>query len=271
MRLNWFHVQEFQSVRDSGIVNVDDITCLVGKNEAGKTALLKALYRLNPIVGTDSTFDVTPDYPGRDVEDYRLAIEAHERDHAIPIKACYCLDEAELTEIRELLGDGCIKKPELIMSKNYENKVTFSLAIDNSKALKYLIEKADFSEQTRDAIEPTDRTVDALIPALQAQEQTQEVARVISILNAIKDRGVAGYVYDNILKRYWPKFLYFDEYYQMTGHENINNLIAREANNQLRSSDYPLLGLIHLARLKLPELLNPRSTIDLKRRLEGAS
>src|SRR5258708_36162007 len=57
----------------------------------------------------------------------------------------------------------------------------------------------------------------------------------------------------------------------MTGHENINNLIAREANNQLRSSDYPLLGLIHLARLKLPELLNPSSTIYLKRKLEGAS
>src|SRR5437868_4794140 len=125
MRLKWFHVQEFQSVKDSGIVNVDDITCLVGKNEAGKTALLKALYRLNPIVETEGSFDVTTDYPGLDVEDYRLAVEANERDHAIPIRACYYLDEDELTKIRELFGDKCIKVPELIVSKNYENERTF--------------------------------------------------------------------------------------------------------------------------------------------------
>lgn len=271
MRLKWFHVQEFQSVRDSGIVNIDDITCLVGKNEAGKTALLKALYRLNPIVETESSFDVTTDYPGMDVEDYRLAVEAKERDHAIPIKACYCLDGDELTKIRELFGDKCLKDPELIVSKNYENERTFTLTIDDIEALKYLIVKADFSEQTREALKSMECTADALIPALQAQEQTQEVIRVLSILSAIKDRSVGGYVYDNILKPRLPKLLYFDEYYQMTGHENINSLIGREAQNQLRPSDYPMLGLIHLARLQLPELLSPRSTIYLKRNLEGAS
>lgn len=115
MRLKWFHVQEFQSVRDSGIINVDDITCLVGKNEAGKTALLKALYRLNPINTTDSTFDVTTDYPGMDVEDYRFAVEAGQRGHAIPIKAGYTLDDTELADIKTLFGDDCVTNPELVM------------------------------------------------------------------------------------------------------------------------------------------------------------
>jgi len=44
MLLKQFHVTTFQGVLKSGPVEVDDITCLVGKNEAGKTALLKALY-----------------------------------------------------------------------------------------------------------------------------------------------------------------------------------------------------------------------------------
>ncbi len=57
----------------------------------------------------------------------------------------------------------------------------------------------------------------------------------------------------------------------MTGHENIEALIAREANNQLKPSDHRLLGLVRLARLKMPELINPPSTIELKNRLEGAS
>jgi predicted ATP-dependent endonuclease of OLD family len=68
-----------------------------------------------------------------------------------------------------------------------------------------------------------------------------------------------------------PKFLYFDEYYQMTGHENIDALIQREASNQLRPSDRPLLGLVRLARLQLRELLNSNSTIELRNKLEGAS
>jgi hypothetical protein len=55
------------------------------------------------------------------------------------------------------------------------------------------------------------------------------------------------------------------------GPRKYRGSIAREANNQLKPSDHPLLGLVSLARLKLPELINPASTIELKNRLEGAS
>ncbi len=86
MKLKWFRVQEFQSVKDSGIIKADEITCLVGKNEAGKTALLQALYRLHPIVDTEGAFSVTLDYPRMFVEDYRFEIEAKKRAPAIPVE-----------------------------------------------------------------------------------------------------------------------------------------------------------------------------------------
>ena len=57
----------------------------------------------------------------------------------------------------------------------------------------------------------------------------------------------------------------------MTGHENIEALTQRETAKTLRPSDYPLLGLIRLGRLKLPELVNPTSTIELRGKFEGAS
>ena len=65
--------------------------------------------------------------------------------------------------------------------------------------------------------------------------------------------------------------MYFDEYYQMTGHENIDTLRKRVDDEDLRPSDHPMLGLIRLARLELDDLLDPDSTISLRNKLEGAS
>jgi predicted ATP-dependent endonuclease of OLD family len=73
MKLREFRVREFRSIWDSGPVEIDSqVTCLVGKNEAGKTALLTALYRTNPIIPEAAEFDETYDYPKREVEDYRF-------------------------------------------------------------------------------------------------------------------------------------------------------------------------------------------------------
>ena len=50
MQLKSFSVSEYRSVLSSNSIETGDITCLVGKNESGKTALLHALYKLNPII-----------------------------------------------------------------------------------------------------------------------------------------------------------------------------------------------------------------------------
>ena len=48
MKLKRFRVQNFRNVTDSGWVEMDDILTLVGKNESGKTSILKALWKFNP-------------------------------------------------------------------------------------------------------------------------------------------------------------------------------------------------------------------------------
>jgi predicted ATP-dependent endonuclease of OLD family len=62
MKLTKVKVENYRSVEDSQKFKIDDaITCLVGKNE-GKTTLLTALYRLNPIFDADAKYDKTRDY-----------------------------------------------------------------------------------------------------------------------------------------------------------------------------------------------------------------
>ncbi len=42
MRLTRLHVKSFEScLRDSTPFDIQDVTCLVGKNESGKTAILQ--------------------------------------------------------------------------------------------------------------------------------------------------------------------------------------------------------------------------------------
>src|SRR5690348_16019913 len=48
MKLLEARVTNYKNIEDSGPVTVDRITCLVGKNESGKTTFLEALYKLSP-------------------------------------------------------------------------------------------------------------------------------------------------------------------------------------------------------------------------------
>lgn len=54
MRLSLFKVQNFRSFHNSGWVSCQDVTALAGVNEAGKSNLLKALWKLKPAFKADN-------------------------------------------------------------------------------------------------------------------------------------------------------------------------------------------------------------------------
>lgn len=51
MRLQSFQVMNFRSIKDSGVIDVSRITALLGRNESGKSNLLRGLHSLNPLDG----------------------------------------------------------------------------------------------------------------------------------------------------------------------------------------------------------------------------
>ena len=62
-------VTKYRSIRDSGWFDVEKgKTILIGPNEAGKTALLEAIQRINPPLGTRG-FDPLRDYPRSEFDD----------------------------------------------------------------------------------------------------------------------------------------------------------------------------------------------------------
>lgn len=61
MKLKQFRVSVFRSVIDSGWINCDDVTTLVGINESGKSNILLALWKLHPVIGGE--IDILHDLP----------------------------------------------------------------------------------------------------------------------------------------------------------------------------------------------------------------
>lgn len=61
MKLKRYIVFDFRSVKNSGWVDCDDVTTLVGVNESGKSNMLLALWKLNPV--RDGQIDILHDMP----------------------------------------------------------------------------------------------------------------------------------------------------------------------------------------------------------------
>jgi len=303
MKLTEFHVREYKSIQDSNPIPTGDITCLVGKNESGKTSLLKALYKLNPIVPDHGEYDVTDEFPRAEVEDYRQAIENEDRQSATVVEATFQLDNREIAAIEKAFGKGVLQVPQFVISKSYDNTRTVSMKADEAIAGRALISEAgledDFSSINRKSLKDLqtewadlaerkaaafnaaqaalvnitdpDEKKTAAATATQLQE-THASQKLRALLPTIIERGLPLYIWDQFLKPHFPKFLYFDEYYQMDGHVNIQQLKKRQANPAtLLDSDHPMLGLIELARLKVDELVEPARTEELISKLEGAS
>ena len=63
MKLNatQFRVLNYRNIEDSGWIELKCVTAFVGRNESGKTALLKALYKFNP--ATKEPCDAQREFP----------------------------------------------------------------------------------------------------------------------------------------------------------------------------------------------------------------
>lgn len=303
MKLSSVQIREYKSIQDSTQFEVEDVTCLVGKNEAGKTALLEALNRLNPLVPT-KTFDVTQDYPRGNVEEYQQQIEKKKRKPAIVVSTVFTLTPDEMRGAKEEFGDDVFVTPEIELKKGYDQTLYIGLDLDEWAAVKHLVSgiglapdiaaKASNEETLKDlatfleqhAVEQQKAFTLAQTKA-NAIEDPQDKAKALDDskllaeseaakqmrgrLTTLTKQSLSMYIWDTYLKASFPQFLYFDEYYQMVGEVNIQKLKERQAQNKLEDSDHPMLAFIDLARLNLDQLLAPQNTQALLNKLNGAS
>ena len=211
MKLKRVRITDFQSVLDSTEFEIGDVTCLVGKNEAGKTALLKALYRLNPITQSDGEFDTAIDFPRRYVTVYEDEVAAARRKPATVVTATFCLEAADIEAVEQIFGPNCLrsKTSSLTLAMGYSNQAVFDgLEVDDEAALKHVIENGKLTKALTDRMQgkPTSEMVEIVLSA----RKSAAINRVRPLIQEICNKGAAQALFRRVLQGRLPRFLYFD-------------------------------------------------------------
>lgn len=125
MKLIRFKVQNYKVIDDTDWVPVDQrVTALVGKNEAGKTGILRALWKSKNVTG--KKFDKLLDYP-RD----RYAKERKETQEVASIEFELSADEAK-TLAAQFPADFKAKPKKVVFTTCYkgEDETAFAVAFE---------------------------------------------------------------------------------------------------------------------------------------------
>ncbi|MER5916701.1 AAA family ATPase [Streptomyces sp. NPDC001982] len=116
MLLQTVEIDVFRNFTNKQSMAVDRaVTCLIGKNESGKTTVLKALHRLNP-ANVPDRFDLTKDYPRRHLARDRRAKDLEEVE---PVTAVFSLEEADLDVLEDQLGVRPPVQTLVVASRSY--------------------------------------------------------------------------------------------------------------------------------------------------------
>ncbi|RWE22990.1 MAG: hypothetical protein EOS41_22855 [Mesorhizobium sp.] len=212
MRLISAHVTNFRSAEDGGQFDVDQVTCLVGKNEAGKSAVLLALAALNPHAATPATFDKERDYPRRLLTQYA---ERHSKEDAIAISTIWKLDEKELARIADAVGPDVFTSDVITAIRRYGRDFEFpNLPLNFKKALDFLYAKFKLDDAERAVLSAVTTTSDLIaeIPKISSPtDKHKELQKYLA------ERGTAKGQTEKILQGMLPKFMYFSSYDRMDG------------------------------------------------------
>jgi predicted ATP-dependent endonuclease of OLD family len=267
MKLTRARVQNFRSVEDSEEFEIGDMTCLVGKNEAGKTAVLNALRGLRP--AQPYVFDETIDYPRRFAAKFD---ERHPNGKAEVVKTWWRLDEQDKAAVSQRFGDGVLSSDsfQAAFGFRYKEAREWSIAINEAKCLENLTAKHGLDEEERNALHGTDDglSADKALSALAARSAKQE-ALLAEIKQCRESKFLLGLV--DLLSARMPKFFYTSHFERMSGMVSIDAVQAAKAANTVAVGDKIFIDFLEYAGTTIEELLQANRREALKAKCESAS
>src|SRR6476660_9228599 len=119
MKLTAIRIHRYKSILDSGWIEVSPLTVMVGKNESGKTTVLKALHKFNP-------FDAEPYVLDRE---WPCSQRKGRTENQVVCSTRFALS-AEETEELLTLTEGKSLLSELIVTRDYKGRLEVAFPED---------------------------------------------------------------------------------------------------------------------------------------------
>ena len=293
MKLKSFQIKNYKVIDDTGPVKADpNVTALVGKNESGKTAIMKAMWKCRNVA--DVEFDKLYDYP-RD----RYAKDRKETQEVSVLK--FELSSKEADELVSQLPKSPAKKPKTVtlctfydgedeVSADFEFDPPIGLVVRTKEARDAIeavagavaedaSEEAGEIETARDtAVEKLDdeallwdpQTVAALdgfhaslnawtqadgVRQGMAQDERQALDDVIAkAKDGDPDEAAKAWAEDNI-----PTFIYFDDYGQLETRIHLPLYLQRKSDPDTKiRTQTALFEWSHIDPQEILQLGRPR-------------
>ena len=289
MELKSFRVRNFRSINDSGEIDVSRITALLGRNESGKSNILRALHSLNP---ADGFKELSP------IKDFPRHRKLSECNGNTPVvDSTWQLTEYEQQHLAKIwpAAEGV---SEVTVGRRYgasryvginAPQASFDLAAIKVDARKIdAAVKAKASKLTDDAKAELEKASDAFVAAigtgataeswaasatpslatlrqaLAAADieltvaQDQKVVALEEMAEAIPGNEEAHKSARNWIVKRLPVFMYLEDYPEIKGHQDIEQFLERERKGKPTSADVNFEKLCKVAGLspnQLQELL----------------
>lgn len=255
-------VKMFRNIIDTGNVEIQpDVTCLVGKNESGKTAFLQALYRLRP-TRPNVSFSIPEDYPAwlekRDRRDTNL-------EEVRPVSAEFALAADEKMRVDETFGAGTLMNPGAIkLSKTYAGETSYTIEVDERQFVAHVIQSIDWPRGTKTEANRL-TTVEQLLEygeRVSAEADVDEAAKaglrdVIAgeIQNRLGGESLKDAVW-RFLEPMIPSFLYWSEISELPYTVDVNKILTANPAT-LSDSELTARALLQIAGADDEYLRNP--------------
>lgn len=289
MKLKAVTVQAYRNFVDEQRITIEpDVTCFVGKNESGKTTILKALHRLKPANGNDTEFDLTTEYPR-----WRLAADRRKHgnlDQTRPISAEFSLEDADLAALEDVYGAPIPATAVCRAARNYANEFVVSLtaaldevAAEAAQAAKVIEE--DFHKLNTSA-SLTELVASAKTMAKEHREQGENAraktltafASEVEKYELLLDTDLVTSEQTKALSARVPSFFYFSNYDTLPGETNLTELARKiDAESELSARERTVVSLLAHAGESPKDFLDDNydsrkaelqsASIDLSRRV----
>ena len=245
MKLTKVRIKNYKCIHDSTEFDIDDITCLVGKNQSGKTAILEVLNKFNSFDPADQRaikFDSLNDYPVEIARSHKLENDV--------VEATFSLEQEDIEEIEKFITCKCVNtiKPTITLSNGYLNTgsvVKYGFKVDLEAIIKHI------STTTEIKTDSSMKDSTKLAKDLLAKLGSSGNEHYHHILENIASSNLLDHIYISILSARIPKFTYFNQYPQMPGVMNINSLFNRIKERQTPPLEQPIVEILKSVRVKL--------------------